>query len=124
MPNFLLLATAWGPKHGGINAFNMDFATALVSRLKPSGRVFCAVLEASREDREQAEAAGVTLIALDKGHQHASYDEDWAYAVRERVPQDTPIDWWVGHDVISAAAALKGPQVAGLGRSAVITNIP
>jgi hypothetical protein len=50
MPNILLLATAWGPKHGGINAFNMDFAAALAEYLKPSGRVFCAVLSASRED--------------------------------------------------------------------------
>jgi hypothetical protein len=74
------------------------------------------VLEASREDTERADAAGVTLIPLDKGHQHSSYDEDWAYAARERVPPKTPIDWWVGHDVISAAAALKGAQISRNGR--------
>ena len=36
MPNILLLATAWGPKHGGINAFNMDFAVALAGYLRPT----------------------------------------------------------------------------------------
>jgi hypothetical protein len=122
MPNILLLATAWGPKHGGINAFNMDFAAALAQHLKGRGCVFCAVLEASREDSERAEAAGVTLVALSKGHQHSSYDEDWAYAVRDRLPAETPIEWWVGHDVISAEVALKGAQIAG-GRSAVIMHM-
>ena len=42
MANILLLATAWGPKHGGINAFNMDFAQGLVTYLHDAGRVFCA----------------------------------------------------------------------------------
>jgi hypothetical protein len=122
MPNILLLATAWGPKHGGINAFNMDFATALAKHLKGTGRVFYSVLEASREDSERAEAAGVTLVALSKGHQYSEYDVHWAHAVQEMLPSETSIDWWVGHDVISAAAALKGPQVGG-GRSAVIMHM-
>jgi hypothetical protein len=37
MPNFMLLATAWGPKFGGINAFNMDFALGLASYLGDGG---------------------------------------------------------------------------------------
>jgi len=41
MPNFMLLATAWGPKHGGINAFNADFAIALAEVVGPDGKVFC-----------------------------------------------------------------------------------
>jgi tetratricopeptide (TPR) repeat protein/glycosyltransferase involved in cell wall biosynthesis len=98
------------------------FAIGLARYLKGKGRVFCAVLEASREDSEQAEAAGVALVRLNKGHQSTRYDEHWAHAVREGLPQGTFIDWWVGHDVISAFAALKGAQVAG-GRSAVIMHM-
>ena len=30
---FMLLATAWGAKHGGINAFNVDFARGLAKFL-------------------------------------------------------------------------------------------
>ena len=51
MPNFLLLATAWGPKFGGINAFNTDFAKGLAAHLGADGRVFCAVFNPTREDR-------------------------------------------------------------------------
>ena len=86
MANILLLATAWGPKHGGINAFNMDFAVALASYLKPSGRVFCAVLDASREDCERAQASGVTLVPLGKPIDTPCYDEDWAHRIRRRLP--------------------------------------
>jgi len=123
MPNILLLATAWGPKHGGINAFNMDFAVGLAGHLKPGGRVFCAVLHASREDCERAEALDVTLVPIGRDIEIPSYDEAWAHTVRERLPPKTSIDWWVGHDVTSAAAALKGPQVAGAGHSAVIMHM-
>jgi hypothetical protein len=123
MPNILLLATAWGPKHGGINAFNMDFAAGLAAYLKPSGSVFCAVLDASREDCEHAHTLGVTLVPIGRDIETPSYDEAWAHTVRERVPPKISIDWWVGHDVTSAAAALKGPLVADGGRSAVIMHM-
>jgi tetratricopeptide (TPR) repeat protein/glycosyltransferase involved in cell wall biosynthesis len=123
MANVLLLATAWGPKHGGINAFNMDFAAALAGYLKPSGRVFCAVLDASREDCEGAQAAGVTLASIGKDINASSFDEDWAYRVREKLPPDISVDWWVGHDVTSAEAALKGPQVNMYGRTALMMHM-
>src|SRR5688572_12749928 len=126
MPNILLLATAWGPRHGGINAFNMDFAAGLAGYLKPSGRVFCAVLHALREDCDRAQGVGVTLIPIEKNIDSHSYDEDWAFTIWERFQKQypgTPIDWWVGHDVTSAAAALRGAQVAGGGRSAVIMHM-
>ena len=61
MPNFVLLATAWGPKYGGINAFNMDFASGLACYLGDSGQVFCAVFRPTAEDCETARAKGVHL---------------------------------------------------------------
>jgi hypothetical protein len=126
MSNILLLATAWGPKHGGINAFNVDFAAALAAYLKPSGRVFCAVLDALRDDRERADAIGVTLVPIGRDGNSPCYDEAWAYTAWERLQQqcpDTSIDWWVGHDVTSAEAALKGPQVAREGHCALIMHM-
>jgi glycosyltransferase involved in cell wall biosynthesis len=101
----------------------MDFATGLADYLRPSGRVFCAVLDASQEDCERAQAAGVTIVPIGKDIDTPSFDEDWAYTIRERLPPDTSIDWWIGHDVTSAAAAIKGPQIAGGGGSAVIMHM-
>ena len=126
MPNIMLLATAWGPKHGGINAFNMDFAHGLVAYLQGAGNVFCAVLNPSREDREDAAQQGVKLIAIDKPQDSSHYDNTWAYEVWKKFRQDYPdpkIDWWVGHDVISGAAALEGPLASGYGHTAVIMHM-
>jgi hypothetical protein len=66
MANILLLATAWGPKHGGINAFNMDFAQGLVTYLHGTGRVFCVVLDASHADLADAAARGATLLSMER----------------------------------------------------------
>lgn len=126
MPNILFLATAWGPKRGGINAFNLDFAAAVADHLKPTGRVFCAVLDASRKDCDCARDKGVVLVPIGRDRDVSSYDESWAYLVLERLREQeskASIDWWIGHDVISAEAALKGPQVAGSGRAAVIMHM-
>ena len=81
MPNIMLLATAWGPKHGGINAFNMDFAHGLAAYLKGAGNVFCAVFNASREDHEDAEKQGVQLLPINKPTDRSSYDNSWAYDI-------------------------------------------
>ena len=126
MANILLLATAWGPKHGGINAFNMDFAQGLVTYLHGAGRVFCAVLDASHADLAEAEARGVTLLSIGRSPESASYDKSWAYDVWKRLQSQYPdqrIDWWVGHDVVSSAAAVEGPSIAGYGRTAVIMHM-
>ena len=126
MANILLLATAWGPKHGGINAFNMDFAQGLVTYLHGAGRVFCAVLDASHADLAEAEARGVTLLSIERSPESASYDRSWAYDVWKRLQSQYPgqiIDWWVGHDVVSGAAAVEGPSVARYGHTAVIMHM-
>src|SRR5215470_12493921 len=126
MANILLLATAWGPKHGGINAFNMDFAQGLVTYLHGTGRVFCAVLDASHADLAEAESRGVTLLPIGRSPESASYDKSWAYDVSKRLQAQYPdqtIDWWVGHDVVSGAAAVEGPSVAQYGRTAVIMHM-
>ena len=54
MPNFILLATAWGPKYGGINAFNMDFAVGLASFLGKNGQVFCSAFRAPKRTSKTA----------------------------------------------------------------------
>ena len=126
MPNFMLLATAWGPKYGGINAFSMDFACGLANTLGANGKVFCAVLSPLREDVEDATARGVHLVAIARPADSGAYDKSWALDVWRKFAEDAPdqvIDWWVGHDVVTGWAAVEGPTVAGCGRSALIMHM-
>jgi hypothetical protein len=126
MPNFVVLATAWGPKYGGINAFNMDFAVGLARHLGNDGQVFCAVFGATREDTENARAKDVYIISIDRPQASAAYDKSWALDVWRQLQKDYPgrrIDWWVGHDVTTGWAAVEGPTVAGHGHSALIMHM-
>ncbi len=124
--NFMLLATAWGPKHGGINAFNMDFACGLAAHLGESGKVFCAAFRPSLEDIEKAKKDRVSLVSIDRPVDSSAYDKSWAYDVWQKLQKIHPnerIDWWVGHDVTTGWAAVEGPIVAQHGRSALIMHM-
>lgn len=125
MTNVLLLATAWGPRHGGINAFNHDFAIGLKDVLANNGTVYCAVLRPTREDREAASRCGVTLIDVDRDPSSSHYDPAWAHEILNQLREehgDPLIDWWVGHDLISMAAALRGREAASYGGVAAIKH--
>jgi hypothetical protein len=126
MLNFMLLATAWGPKHGGINAFNMDFAIGLAEHLGTHGKVFCSVFRPSREDIEGARTRRVYLLSIDRSIDSTAYDPSWALDVSRQFEQANPgehIDWWVGHDVTTGRAAVEGPAVAKAGHSALIMHM-
>lgn len=121
----LLLATAWGPKHGGINAFNSDFALGLAAELGDSGRVFCAVLDPSEADITYAKRQGVTLIPVKGKQQSDQFDASWVADVLEWLKShadDAPITWWIGHDVTTGDAALRGAELAG-GSAALIQHM-
>ena len=69
---------------------------------------------------------GVTLVPIGRPGETGAFDRSWAHDVWEKFQQrfpDTSIDWWVGHDVTSGEAALKGPEVAGAGRTALIMHM-
>ena len=126
MPNFMLLATAWGPKYGGINAFNMDFAIGLANHLGDQGEVFCSAFSPTLEDIADAEKKHVTLIGIDRPVDSPAYDPSWAWDVWRRFQEKCSgeqLDWWVGHDVTTGHAAVAGPIVASHGRSALIMHM-
>ena len=126
MPNFMLLATSWGPKHGGINAFNMDFATGLANHLGDQGKVFCAAFSPTLEDVADAEKKHVILHGIGRPVDSPAYDPSWAWDVSCKFQEKCPgeqIDWWVGHDVTTGHAAVEGPVVASHGRSALIMHM-
>ncbi len=126
MAELVLLATAWGPKHGGINAFNMDFAKAL-GRLLGSGRVVCVVLEASAEETQDAAQANVTLLAVGKSRDHDRFEESRAYDVRDllenhgiRPGANTA---WIGHDIHTGEVALRMVKIGQPGVAVAIQHM-
>ena len=126
MTSILLLATAWGPRHGGVNAFNQDFAIGLADVLASNGKVYCAVLRPTPQDQEAASCCGVTLINVDRDPTSSRYDPAWALEIRDQLRLmhgDPRIDWWVGHDLISMAAALRGREAANCGGVAAIKQM-
>lgn len=54
-----VLATAFGPRHGGVNAFNAKLCGALAAH---GATVTCIVPTADLEAREAAQGMGVKLI--------------------------------------------------------------
>lgn len=124
--NIILMATAWGPRHGGINAFNRDFAIGLAHALGERGRVFCAVLDPTVEDEKDALKRHVTLAPLHGKGRAEQFDSAWPYEIVAWLKEHheaPPIAWWVGHDVISGQAALAGPRAGGGGRTALIHHM-
>jgi hypothetical protein len=123
--NIMLMATAWGPRCGGINAFNRDFAIGLAKALGDRGSVFCAVLDPSPGDETDASTHGVTLVPVCGKGNAQRFDTAWPFEINSWLRKkhgDPPIDWWVGHDIISGQAALAGPQIAERGRTAFLSQ--
>lgn len=124
MARIVLITNAWGPKHGGINSFNTDFAKALSPVLAPETRVTCVVMDATPEEVEDAAKHGVRLLSLGiRGAERV--DGSRALNVLEAVQMDgsDEVLWWVGHDVISGPAAALLPKQAGQGKSALIHHM-
>ena len=108
--------------HGGINAFNSEFCTALKSY--GGCDVLCVVLQADPEAITVAKRAGVTLVEL--GSESESYEMISTHEIALTVAKhwhnkrDT---WWVGHDVKSGKAALAVRELLGTGRVTVFHHM-
>lgn len=102
----VFIATAWGPKHGGINALNVDLASAMAAHVEVP--VFCFAANPLDIDRENAKLANVSLLTIaadcrdlvDPTLAQPIVDE-----LRRRAP-DICHPCWVGHDLISGEAML------------------
>jgi glycosyltransferase involved in cell wall biosynthesis len=122
----VFLATAWGPKHGGINAFNMDFACAL-GRILENGRVACVVLDATDADVRSASAASVELLQVSPSRYHSAFEASRAFDVltrlREAGADFAANTWWVGHDAHTGELANAMRKVSNVGKSVVFHHM-
>jgi glycosyltransferase involved in cell wall biosynthesis len=109
MTTIVFLATAWGSKHGGINVVNSELAGALAAVLAAEGRVLCVVPSADDKEVEDARVAGVTLVPLGPASEDSPgiFDPKWIGTAEKALETHDVqlVDWCIGHDSISGAAA-------------------
>jgi glycosyltransferase involved in cell wall biosynthesis len=120
------LASAWGPRHGGINSFNADLALATAKAISErSMEVICVTAE-SVTDHELREARrfGVHLVtaAIRNSEHWGSGDTEAILGALQPAGESPNVLWWVGHDVITGEAAIALSQRAG-GQCAVINHM-
>ena len=105
----LIVATAWGTAHGGVNAFNSELCCAF-ARLGVT--TTCVVTHADHTDIALARARGVTLLS-------AGIDSDvWPTAaetplVASLADAQRKSQLWIGHDVITGPVMLAAHTLAG-----------
>jgi glycosyltransferase involved in cell wall biosynthesis len=90
---FLVVATEWFSKNGGVSTFNRDLCIALA---KAKQNVHCLVLDASNEEKKSANDFGVKLIEADK-----SVNSDTRERFFIKPELDFTPDVLIGHDIIT-----------------------
>jgi glycosyltransferase involved in cell wall biosynthesis len=103
----VFIATAWGSKHGGINAFNMDLACAMARNVDVP--VFCFAAQPDILDIEAAAHANVTLLPIPNDCAdgvHPSVAKLLVDTLDHAAPSIRR-PCWVGHDLISGHVMLS-----------------
>ncbi len=127
MYTLIAFATQWGSKFGGINSFNTDFLCAFGVAFYRGAKVVCIVATAEEEEILDAANSHVTLVALpyppsDKRFSAAQAQTGVEELKRLGISFDPAKTVWLGHDLISGAAANEAVRFAG-GRSAIIHHM-
>jgi glycosyltransferase involved in cell wall biosynthesis len=111
-PNACLvaLATAWGPRYGGINAFNVEWVKSLGIAAHRDYQLVCVIPQADDADLEDAQRHHVTLVPLGREASDLPADQANAVLAAVRSAPDVALDsgtvLWLGHDVKTGALAL------------------
>ena len=122
----ITFATAWGPRFGGINAFNHDLLLALAPAYRTRVKVVCVVLHATPEQCQAALSGELVLVPLGLDTQQNMTVDLEPLVWRElqargfaELPKETV---WLGHDRITGAIALQAAKSRG-GRAALIHHM-
>jgi glycosyltransferase involved in cell wall biosynthesis len=111
-PNACLvaLATAWGPRYGGINAFNVEWVRSLGIATRRAYQLVCVVPQATAADQEDAGRHHVTLVGLNHAAPELPADKADAVLAAVRAAPGVALDpdtvLWLGHDDKTGALAL------------------
>ena len=116
----IFLATGWGAKYGGLNAFNQDLCIALSELLAGRYEVLCAALQASQEEIESEQR--VRLISLNSGSD--TFDSDSVRTLMALLgPAHRDVVWWIGHDVITGPSAIEAHELSQSGKTAIVHHM-
>jgi glycosyltransferase involved in cell wall biosynthesis len=117
----VIVATAWGPKHGGINAFNHDFCIALGQECTTK-RIICITTACPTSAKLEAEQKRVSIFNLDAIEE--LNPEETARAILAVLESEgiRDVDAWIGHDVKTGRTACALARITN-GRSAVIHHM-
>jgi hypothetical protein len=122
----IALATAWGPKYGGINAFNYDLLIAVALANWRWLRVVCVVAQCTEadvqkaKDQYQVELINLGLTEGKIGKEHAALAWSKLQAAGFSDANDRTV--WLGHDRITGAVCIELAKANG-GRSALIHHM-
>jgi glycosyltransferase involved in cell wall biosynthesis/tetratricopeptide (TPR) repeat protein len=104
----IVLATAWGPKHGGINSFNYDFVNALGVAFHDKVDVFCVVPNATAAEIKEARHSFVTLVRPENPPQGEILEASYAAEIVRRLGDVVDANTvWIGHDLFTGEAAVE-----------------
>jgi glycosyltransferase involved in cell wall biosynthesis len=120
-PVVVVLATAWGSKFGGPNAFSTQLCRAL-GRILTEHVLVCVCNSATDADFEDAAQFGISLVALER-HSPPPGTPDADFVLQcVRTVALGEIAWWVGHDVITGPRALECMANSNRSQCAVIMH--
>jgi hypothetical protein len=124
----VVLATAWGSRHGGLNAFNFDWVRSLGIAPRREYELVCVVLKATEQDIKEAKAEHhVTLLSMDL--EEDDLDPVHALAVLNAIRlnlgqalADSNVVW-LGHDNKTGPIAIALRQTVPGSRAVVLSHM-
>ena len=122
-PTLIALATAWGPRFGGINTFNTELLKSLGIYQGRGFEVACVLPRVSAEEAKDAQdSCSLTLLGLNRPDDEfdpATLNHDLKQILAARGWQH-PI--WLGHDDKTGPLALQLRDALG-GRAALVHHM-
>ena len=116
MPFVIFVATAWGPRFGGINSFNYSVAQAVAESGR--ARVVCVVSIGDEQDIQAASTHNIELLV--RGFEPV---DELIAALRRRLGHlSGQLVHWVGHDVHTGSIANSCAKLMG-GVSSVVHHM-
>ncbi len=100
----VFIVDSWGTKFGGVNAFNYDMCIALSEYLGNLHKVICIVPQASADEMNEAGRYDIDLLVVPESDPY-----DSVKFIKNKYNKD--ISWWIGHDSITGAKALKCTKI-------------
>ncbi len=124
----VLIGTAWGAKHGGINVLNTDLAIAITGVLQPNiYKVVSIAVNPFVTELDEAEKWGVHLVSLKESDHKEFIEEERAEEivsrVKEKMNTEGQILYFIGHDIVTGFAAIAASKLVDGSKSVVVRHM-